>query len=246
MSRKRKTPIEQIVEQIEGKVPDSVVHVDHDGKKVTQIRQEIRIRKFPIAIGIPFDEMMFSRFFANFLYLSIMPWDNIITSQSSLLEDARNTIHDAFLDNCKATHLLMLDSDVLPPPDLIDRLLAHKLPVVGGWYRKKESFHVKNLDGVINTIQRPVVYDFDKWDEEKKKFVYRERMKEGVGLEKVDGMGAGCWMIRRDAAEKIGKSPFSFEFGGEDLTFCRALIDAGFDIYVDWSLACAHAGIFWV
>jgi hypothetical protein len=68
----------------------------------------------------------------------------------------------------------------------------------------------------------------------------------GKGLEVVDGMGAGCWMIRRDVAEKIGESPFSLDFGGEDLTFCKTLNAAGYDVVVDWDIACAHSGVFFV
>lgn len=238
--------IDRLVEQIKYEVPTEVVHSNYEDGAHTEIRHGIHLRKERIAIGIPLDELMFTHFFTNFCYLSIMPWDSMITSVSTFVTGARNSIHDTFLEKSKATHLFMLDSDVLPPPDAIDRLLAHNLPMVGGWYRKKERFRVKNENGEEVVLQRPVVYDYDKFDETKGKHVYRERMEPGTGLEKVGGMGAGCWMIRRDVCEKVGKSPYALELGGEDLSFGKKVQEAGFDIYCDWTLACAHVGTLWV
>jgi hypothetical protein len=237
---------EDVAKKLEGKIPSSVEHEGINGNNSTNIHRTLNIRTFPIVIGVPMDELMFSQFFSNIICLSIMPWDSWVTTADTFVTEARNTIHDRFLDKSSAPYLLMIDSDVLPPPDAIERLLAHDKGVVGGWYRKKEKFRVKNLNGTESVIQRPVVYDYDGFNEEIQKFEFRQRLEPGEGLEKVDGMGAGCWLIRRDVAEKIGKSPFSLQYGGEDLSFCRKITGAGYDIFVDWSLACAHIGSFFV
>jgi hypothetical protein len=194
-----------VAEKLKGRVPTDVTHAHYEGGRSTDIRRTLTIRPTPIAIGVPMDELMFSKFFSTFGTLSIMPWDALFTTSSTLVEEARNIIHDLFLEKSTIPYLLMLDSDCLPPPDLIERLLADDKPVVGGWYRKKEKFPIKNLDGSIETIQRPVVYDFSRYDEEKKHYLYNQRLEPGKGLEKVDGMGAGCWMIKREVIEKIGK-----------------------------------------
>ena len=237
---------EDMAEKIKDIIPKEKVSKKIEGPVVKNLTRNVSIRTFPIAIGIPMDEVLFSQFLSNLMNLSIMPWDMVLTSVSTFVCDARNKIHNGFIESKGPTHLFMIDSDVLPPPDTIERLLRHDLPVVGGWYRKKERFSVKDLDGTTKQIQRPVVYDYDSFDEKIGKYLFTERFDAGKGLEKVDGMGAGCWMIRRDVAEAIGKDPFSLDFGGEDLTFCKSINKAGFDVIVDWDIACAHAGVSYV
>jgi hypothetical protein len=238
-----KLQLEGVAEKLEGKIPDKVEHERFDGSTSTTIHRTLKIRTYGILIGVPMDELMFSQFFSNFTALTFMPWDSIVTTQDTFVNEARNIIHNKFLES-DFPFLFMVDSDVLPPPDAIDRLLEHDLPVVGGWYRKKEKFKVKKPDGSIEVVQRPVVYDYSRFKEETQKYMFNERLDAGQGLEKVDGIGAGCLLLRRDAAEKVGKSPYSLLFGGEDLTFCRTLHDNGIDIFVDWSINASHVGTF--
>jgi hypothetical protein len=235
-----------VAEKMKGRVPTDVTHSHYESGQSTDIRRTLTIRPFPIAIGVPMDELMFSKFFSTFATLSIMPWDAVFTTSSTLVEEARNIIHNIFLEKSKVPYLLMLDSDCLPPPDLIERLLADDKPVVGGWYRKKEKFAVKDLDGNIKIYQRPVVYDFSRHDEEKDHYYYSQRLEPGTGLEKVDAMGAGCWLIKREVIEAVGPSPFSLSGSGEDMCFCRAVYKAGYEVWVDWDIPVAHAGVFWV
>jgi hypothetical protein len=235
----------EIAEKTAVAVPDEVFHSEYSGGKQTDMKGKLQIRTQRISIGLPMDELMFSRFLANFLALSIMPWDDLITTQSTYLPDARNQIHNVFLEKAEGTHLLMLDSDVLPPPNFITKMLMHNKPIVGGWYHKKEKFPVKDTSGKIVTIQRPVIYDYVQTVNDVDNF--RERTQPGAGLEKVDGMGAGCWLMRRDVAEALGKSPYSMaNGGGEDLFICGKIKNLGFDMYVDWDAACAHMGVFFV
>ena len=131
---------------------------------------------------------------------------------------------------------MTLESDVSPAPGIVDRLLAHtKNPdvlMVGGWYRKKgEPYH-------------PVVYQ-ELGVDENDYFGYRiyEEDDIGEGLEQVDAAGAGCWLMHRSVAEAIGPRPYDMQHGGEDLKLCRAVRDAGFKIWIDWSIACAHVGV---
>jgi len=127
--------------------------------------------------------------------------------------------------------LMMLDSDVLPPPYFVERLLAHKKDMVGGWYKLKGG------------ATEPVVYDFEGMSPETGKGMWKRRSKPGEGLERVDAAGAGCWLMSRKVAEAIGSKPYDMTRGGEDLELCLKVKEAGFNIYVDWSLACAHCGL---
>lgn len=237
---------ENVKEAMVGRVPTEVEFSHLENNNETILHKNLEIRTMPIVIGVPMDELMFSQFFSNIICLSIMPWDAFITTSDTFVTEARNHIHDGFLERHKAPFLFMVDSDVLPPPDTIERLLAHNLPVVSGVYHKKEKFHVKDEEGNEGIIQRPVVYDYSRFDEDTQTFKFLSRFKDGTGLEKVDGVGAGCLMIRRDVCEKIGKSPYNLKNGGEDLSFCRKITGCGYDIFVDWDLKCGHIGTFFV
>jgi len=233
--------LEAVAEEFVDRVPAEIKHATYDGGSKHEFREALQVRTQAIAIGIPFDELSFSQFAVNLLGLHIMPWDMPITTMSTYLPMARNQIHDIFIENKdQGSHLLMLDSDVLAPPNIIATLLMANKPIVGGWYRKKEKYPIKRLDGTVEIAQRPVVYDYDK---DKKGFI--QRVAPGTGIERVDGAGAGCWLMRRDVAEGIGKSPYG-EDSGEDLVLCRKITEAGFEMWIDWSMACAHLGAFFV
>jgi len=214
------------------KIPTKRTQATYDGAVDHERKEEraIKIRSTPVAWAIPFDEVTYSKFIVNLLNLRMMPWDDILTSQSTYLPDARNINHRNFVQNSSSPWLVMLDSDVLPPPDFLERLLAHKKKMVGGWYRKKGEPY------------GPVVYDRQGFDDEGIP-AYVQREKPGEGLECVDGAGAGCWLMHRAVAEAIGIKPYNMNEGGEDLTLCRKVQEAGYKIYIDWSIACAHTGV---
>ena len=200
--------------------------------KKKPIGEQLKLRTTPITWGIPFDELMFSRFMIFFeKHADRMPWDGFISSQGTLVHEARNRIHRAYLKESRP-YLMMLDSDILFPEKLVETLMAHNLPIVGGWYKNKD---LTNL--------HPTVYDFDHKDDNDV-FVWKHKKEPGVGLEKVDGMGAGCWLMRRDVAEALGENPYgNSNQGGEDLVLCRKLHDLGIPLHVDWSINCAHIGV---
>ena len=116
------------------------------------LRQEYRIRPTPICWGIPCDELMFTKWFTNFIRFSSMPWDSFVTTESTYLPSARNDIHNKYLNETDAPFLMMLDSDVLPPPNIIDILMSHEKHIVGGWYKNKS----------LHRGPHPIVYDFSK------------------------------------------------------------------------------------
>jgi hypothetical protein len=216
-------------QQLEKLTPKESIHITKQVTgNISNERQKVGIRYKPVTWGIPFDEVVYSRWVVNLLRTSMMPWDSFSTSQATYILDARNTIHEQFLQtDCE--YLVMLDSDVIPPPNFLDRLLAHHLPIVGGWYRMKADPYP------------PVVYDFNRIDEEGiHKYIMRKEP--GTGLENVDAAGAGCWLMHRKVAEAVGPRPYSL-YLGEDLEICRKIKAAGFDVFVDWDVACGHAGV---
>jgi hypothetical protein len=193
------------------------------------IETPITVRKFSVFWGIPMDEICFSLWFHNFTQLPVMPWDDIGVCMGTYITLARNSIHNGFLaTNCDWG--IMLDSDVMPPPDFLDKLLAHNKPFVGGWYRQKGG---KNL---------PVVYDFDEELNARGEDAWRIRATPGTGLEKVDAAGAGCWLMHKSVAKAIGESPLTVTWG-EDFELCQKVREAGFEVWIDWNISCAHVGV---
>lgn len=137
-----------------------------------------------------------------------------------------------------ATHIFMLDSDVIPPRDTINRLLQHNLPVVSGMYCRRSPPH-----GL------PVMMKNGRWHTE---------FQPG-SLVEVDVVGAGCLLIRRDVLQalppiKPGRHWFSWQVDqkgvlppeecmSEDYVFCHAVRKKlGVKIMVDTSIRCRHAG----
>ena len=201
--------------------------------EITNIDEAVRIRSAPVVWGIPMDEVCYSKFWTNFVRCSgMMPWDGFITTESTYLPDARNTIHQRFVKDSDIDYLMMVDSDILFPPHMVEKLMSYDLPIVGGWYHNKKGNN------------RPVVYDFV--SESPDGNDYLARPKPGKGIERVDGMGAGCWLMKREIALQLGERPYDMQNGGEDLRLCKKLSNLGIPLHVDWEMPLAHVGVFFV
>lgn len=207
------------------------------GQKEYMDKEPLYIRLTPVCFGIPFDETLYSKFFTIFYRNGrIMPWDTLASTESTYLPEARNAIHNMFLET-DFPYLMMLDSDVLIPPFLVEKLMSHKKPIVGGWYANKNRLE--------RYTPHPIVYDYVNTDANGN-VNWKHREQPGTGLEQVDGMGAGCWLMERSVAEKLGKSPYDMAGGTEDLKLSKKLLDLGIPMFVDWSLHCPHMGVSWV
>lgn len=202
-------------------------------KKLFQnVEERLVYRKTPVVWGIPCDELGYSKFWIRFVGTAgLMPFDRFSVSEGTYLEKARNDIHNKFIES-GLEYMMMLDSDIMFPPKILETLMSHKLPIVGGWYRDKKA-----------EDHHPAVYDFV---EDQSEFsVFRHRKEPGSGLEKVAAMGAGCWLMTRETAVTLGKDPYGHNIagGGEDFKLCRKLMDLNIPLHVDWSLNCAHLGV---
>jgi len=63
--------------------------------------------------------------------------------RGSLIMHSRNKLTQQALD-CGASHILFLDSDMTFPPDTLDRLIAHRVPIVGADYVNRVAPHALN------------------------------------------------------------------------------------------------------
>lgn len=153
-------------------------------------------------------------------------------------DHARNQAAMAALD-MQAEYLFFLDSDVIPPPDTVLRLMAHNAPIVSGVYCRRSHPH-----GV------PVAIKDGKW---------LNQLPQNALME-VDLVGAGCLLIRTDVLQKLppsrnGKHWFDWrvdlkgagivpdhECMSEDFVFCMNCKKAGFPVLLDTSIQCRHVG----
>jgi len=151
---------------------------------------------------------------------------------------ARNTCCMRALES-GAEWLFFLDSDVIPPPDAVQKLLARRVPLISGVYCRRSPPH-----GV------PVAIKNGQWVT---KFTVGELME-------VDVVGAGCLLIHRSILEKLppqrpGHHWFDWcvdlpkelaPYGtmSEDFTFVRHVKHVlGIPTLLDTSVLCKHVGM---
>jgi hypothetical protein len=129
------------------------------------------------------------------------------------------------------THLFFLDSDVEPPLDCIERLLALNAPLAGGCY---PLFMQQGLRWALLNADSDRLYRLLEWL---------------PSLDKpfeVDAGGAGCLLIRREVFDKV-KWPwfkwFEHEDGtqeSEDVFFFRKANAADLRVIIDPQIICNH------
>lgn len=126
--------------------------------------------------------------------------------------------------------LLFADADMTFAPDALERLLAHRLPIVGGLCREKRPPFSAVL---YRTQEVPEGLHY-----------YEPFEPNGEGLIEVAGTGCGFLLIAMqvfDAIEPPYFLPQSSTGGiGEDLWFCELARDAGYRIFVDQSVKIGH------
>jgi GT2 family glycosyltransferase len=161
---------------------------------------------------------------------------------------ARELLVDLAIKN-KCDYLFFLDSDVIPPENILDVLIGHNLPIVCGIYNSKTPgmpWGMWNFNKTANTFLA-----LDKW---KKRLV------------QVDVTGCGCMLIKSDVILKMHEAypdlplfmwtkdrsskvtsklnvPDERMRGvSEDFWFCLLAAKCGFPIVIDTDMKCSHIG----
>ncbi len=137
-------------------------------------------------------------------------------------------------------HVMFLDDDVIPPPDVFSRLARHNADIVSGLYHRR---------------QEPICPVAMKIDAQgQPQWVTTWSPPECI-LE-VDLVGAGCLLIHRRVLEQMPRPWFEWEIGrgdidpakkrgamSEDFAFCMNAKRAGFKVHLDTSIRCDHVGL---
>lgn len=163
-------------------------------------------------------------------------WD---TFQGRPVDDARNGMVQRFLsDPASPTHLMMVDDDILPPPNALD-MLSHQKPLISAvLYTWTEGAPL------------PLIMKYDEETDAYKQDVDAiGRLNAGEKLVKVDATGTGCFIAQREVYENLVTNWFRYEYdkagrviGGEDFTFFRKVADIGYSVWIDGKVICGHVG----
>ncbi len=142
---------------------------------------------------------------------------------------SRNILRQYALDN-NYDYLLSLEQDVIPPLDIIDRLLSHNKKVVSAVY-----FTYRSFDNRLELV--PLAYK--QLTKDKMRHLTDEELSNNK-LQKVFSSGLGCLLIHKSVLEKI---KFRYEqsvAAFDDILFCLDLRNNNIDLYIDTSVKCKH------
>ena len=112
------------------------------------------------------------------------------------------------------THLLFIDTDVIPAPGFIDKLLEHNLPMVSGVYYDQEGNPAARKGNELVKLE---------------------------GLQEVDVFSMGLSLIERKVLETVEyPNPDPVWKLDADTEFCVKAKEKGFIPHVDFSVRGAH------
>lgn len=158
------------------------------------------------------------------------------------LSELRNKIISKCVTlNCD--YLLSVDTDILVPNDILNRLLSHNKDYVAGliyngylFTPRHESF---DYNPILNAYKFPNILKLNSQNTYTHVVNYRVKnpnLNEKDTLLEVDFTGA-VFLATQDVC-KVAK--FSWNVQGEDEPFCRTAREAGFKLYCDLSLYSQH------
>jgi len=148
----------------------------------------------------------------------------IVNSRNKLREYALKNNYDYFLS---------LEQDVIPPKDIIERMLKWNKKAITGVY-----FAVNFYQGKHRLL--PLIWvDFDK--KTKKMFYLQDERLWHNELIEISACGIGCILIHKSILQKI---KFRYDDnnpeGFDDVWFCKDLREKGIKLYCDTSIKCKH------
>ncbi len=145
-------------------------------------------------------------------------------------------------------YFLSLEQDVIPPRDVIEKLMRHEKDITSGVYRTYQNINGQtrqlpllfvSLNKEENKMRYLTDAEIDKLNEGKEDAGERNGS-EGNGLIEIRSCGIGCLLIKKNVLEKIKFRYVKGVPGFDDVHFCNDALKAGFRIYADATVRCDH------
>lgn len=131
-------------------------------------------------------------------------------------------------------YLLILDQDVIPPRDVIEKLMGHNKDVVSALY-----FGHHEINGAATIMPFAWVFSKEVNDWNNTGYLIEDEIWKPQ-LIKIAFAGMGCILIRREVLEKI-KFRYSLEIDAWDDRWLGVDVwNNGFEYYLDNSVKCKH------
>ncbi len=153
------------------------------------------------------------------------------------LAESRNLVRERVLHG-DYDYLFCLDQDIVPPKDIIERLIKHQKEIVTGIYYNNYTRTDPNT-GQLLQRKLPVAWVKSLHDINKLVTIKKEILESGE-LIKIDSCGTGCILIHRSILEKIKFRWEDDKPGVDDVFFCIDALKLGYGIYADTSIVCEH------
>lgn len=153
--------------------------------------------------------------------------------------DARNKIAKEAMRTA-ADYVLMVDSDVVLPPDAVTNMIEHEVGVCLGYYVHRHDR--ADYDGTTNLCKLGET----NYTNQYKAHELRDMERDGYTKVHIHGGGLGCALIKTDIFEVLHFPWFkwtNYRSGSvlsEDLWFCECCKNAGVPIYADTRVGCGH------
>ena len=159
--------------------------------------------------------------------------DSICDSRIARIISSRNLVRGHFLRNRQYTSLFFLDTDIIPPKEVIVQLLSADADIASGIYLSNQK-----IGDAFKVL--PAIYK--KHNDDSAATVTLKEV-EINSIMDILICGLGCCLIKRNVLEQIPFRPYSdSKTGGEDVAFCLDAHKKGFAIRAHCGVKCAHMG----
>ena len=189
-------------------------------------------------IAIPCMNTIPYQFVQSLLYMHKGDNPTVYLKPNTLIYDSRNILSLYAIEN-GYDNVLWLDSDMVFPPDILQKLESHHMHMVTGLYVRRNDpitpviFSVldeptRNADGTLRKNSDPYInYPRDSFFP-------------------VAGCGFGCVLtsvkLLKDVWDHFGPAFTPYPWAGEDLSFCHRVNQLGYQIHCDSTISCGHVG----
>ena len=170
----------------------------------------------------------------------------LVTARGLYIQANRNNCVKRALEVTGWDYMLSLDTDMVLPNCLLERVRSYTDPVVGGLYFRRQWPDYGPIPGNMDQTEVP---QFTRLTDEQ-----LDPMLADPGLYPCDVLGTGCMAIRRDVIENWPQdmmprfatmtSQDGVDIVTEDVYFCWRLKQQGIQPMLDTQVRCGHVGPF--